>query len=478
MNVLYDDTSSSSEGDDGVPDVRYKLNTELFDAKMHEFLCGQSTARPGIYLGPRRADDDGWNHVKRREVVRPGRRHPGNRTIPTRAQADPEMVKKFSRVFRDYFYGLTGRPLTGFELTPSSHKYVSMLSSARERDRVLATLFQTRPVVWDLMAGSGADVLAFLLDLNPKVVVACQRAVTNSKDSSQFAASEQEYRVMEGNIRAFANAFPELKIVIHDSSVADRHALSAGAGVDDGAAGTYIPPTVKCKHQHAETFITSQKEGTEVDMIYLDPSWDDDYDQSAESARKFELSPAELFKRLDDIIWGPIKLRKIKVGCYVIKTRWNWLKVQEYLPAINSEVIAKYSIRAQPFRKAVGPDGLYGQKQGVFHYMVLVHREYQTISAHNNQMYWDIVRDGKPVWVKTDTVVHPAKPVYSNQLNNPVFLESDPHKPAEYFLVQPPPPLVPRHNEVREPDPPPGYYTVLPEASNLNARNTPHAKAG
>ena len=479
MRVLYGDAGSSSDGDDGIPDVRNKLSTALFDAKMHEFLCGRSTTLPGIYLGPDHADDGEWKQVRRQgDPGKPGRRHPGNRKIPTKAEADPVMVKRFSKIFRDYFYGVTGRPIPGFELTPSSHKYVSMLYSARERDRVLATMFQTRPVVWDLMAGSGADVLAFLLDLNPRLVIACQRAmIPDDKDPAQYAASLEEFKVMERNIQEFANAFPELNIIIR-SSLSDQHTLSAGEGEEDDAVEQYKPPTVKCKHLHAETFIRSQPEGTEVDMIYLDPSWDDDYDQSAESARKFELSPTELFKRLETIIWGPIKQKKIKVGCYVIKTRWNWLKVQQYLPEINSEFIAKYSIRAQPFRKEAGPDGPYGQKQGVFHYMILEHREYQTIVARNNRMYWDIVRNGKPVWVRRDTVVHPAMPVYSNQLSNPEFVESEPLNSEAYFLVEPPPPLAPRRHAVKAPDDPSGhgYYDNLPQESSLSARNTPHAK--
>lgn len=404
----------------------------------------------------------------------------------TKAEADPEMVKRFSRIFRDYFYGVTGRHISDFNLTPSTHKYVSMLPSARERDRVLATLFQTRPVIWDLMAGSGADVLAFLLDLNPKAVIACQRAmIPDDRDPAQYAASLEEFNVMEKNIRSFVKAFPELGIIVR-SSVADQHTLAAGEEGGDGlASGTQIPPTVKCKHLHAETFIMSQTDGTEVDMIYLDPSWDDDYDESTESARRFELTPTELFKRLEDIIWGPIKLKNIKVGCYVIKTRWNWLKVQEYLPKINSEFIATYSVKAQPFRQKVGAPGPYGQKQGVFHYMILVHREYQTIAAHNNQMYWDIVRNGQPVWVKQSTVVRPVRPVYSNQINNPVFVESDPHNPEEYFLVEPPTSLAPGHRAVEAPEPErptynPGYYDNLPpaEQSRLNTRNTSRATAG
>jgi hypothetical protein len=479
MRRVHYDASSSSEDDDGLQGV-----VGEFDARMHAFLCGQTAANPGFFLGPYEGE---WEEVKRKGRGAPGRgpgkHHPGNRKIPTKAEANPEMVERFSRIFRDYFYGVTGRQIAGFMLTPSSHKYVSMLPSARERDRVLSTLFQTRPVIWDLMAGSGADVMAFLLDLNPKVVVACQRAMMpDDRDESQYTASLQEFNTMERNIRSFVQAFPEMKIIIRSSM--DQNMLGAGEEEEDEEvpAGLDIPPTVKCKHLHAERFIDSQKEGTEVDMIYLDPSWDDDYEESAEASRRFELTPTELFQRLETIIWGPIKRKKIKVGCYVIKTRWNWLKVQQYLPTINSEFIATYSIRAQPFRRQVGAPGPYGQKGGVFHYMVLVHREYQTIAARNNQMYWDIVREGKPVWVKRDTVVHPVRPVYSNQINNPVFVEADPHDLVGYFMVQPPPPLAPGARGGPDQErPTPGYYDGLPsdtDASRLSPGNTSRARTG
>ncbi len=195
---------------------------------------------------------------------------------------------------------------------------------------------------------------------------------------------------------------------------------------------------VKCKHKLAENFITSVDRNTEVDIVYLDPSWDDDQDIGGKVVYGREMHPNELFARLEELIWNPIKRKGIKVGCYVIKTRWNWLKVEEYLSAVNSEFIATYSVRAKPLRP-----NLHGMKadtyegsRGVYYYMVLTHREYKTIDVVPSQMYWDIVRNGKPVWVKRDTCVGLIKPVYSNHRQYPEWTENDPGNDA-YMMIKP-----------------------------------------
>ena len=357
-------------------------------------------------------DGDGFT-----EVRRPGKKH-----AKTYSEDD---IKRFSQVFRDYFYGLTGHQLKTFKLTQSTHKYVSMLEFARGRDRVLATLFERRPVIWDLMAGSGADGLAFLLDLDPRELVLCQRSVPDQeRDRGLYDASLHEYKVMCDNVKDFLRAVPDVNASLH---------------VDGESPGSETKRTlIKCKHALAEDFIMSNKVGTEVDCVYLDPSWDDDHDAGGDSMRGQEMTPSQLFERLDRLIWQPMKIKNIKVGCYVIKTRWNWLKVQQYMAATGSEFEAMYSVRTQPFRPNVenmrpGPNG---EVQGVYHYMILTHREYKTINMKNSQMYWDIVRNNVPVWVKRSTCVGVAKPVYSDHAQFPDVTHDDPHN-AGYFEVKP-----------------------------------------
>jgi hypothetical protein len=440
----HGDESSSSDSDMGT--TRIVRHVE-FDEGLHAFLCGKSAVGPDHFLGVRvtpvdprvtPVDPDAWHTVPRRS----NKGHHGqnkNDKIRVKGEQSAEWVEKLSKFFRDYFYGLYGRQIPQFQLTQSSHKYVSMLPSARSRDRVLATLFQRRPVIWDLMAGSGADVIAFLLNLDPYEIVACQRStVPDDQSSEQYQESLKEFFVMQDNIMSVANAFPELNVKIRSDERRNLAApmLSAGA-TRDGVRYT-IP--VKCKHKHAQTFIGSVARGTEVDLVYLDPSWDDDYaTERTIGMREYELSPEELFKRLQKIIWGPIEERGIKVGCYVIKTRWDWLKVQSYLPSINSKFIATYSIKAQQLSQHPGKPGPYGQQKGIFHYMILVHRDYQTITAETDQMYWDIVRNGQPIWVKKDTFAKVIKPVYSDYLHLPEFKEKEPVNGSEYIYIMPPP---------------------------------------
>jgi hypothetical protein len=130
-------------------------------------------------------------------------------------------------------------------------------------------------------------------------------------------------------------------------------------------------------------------------------------------------------------------MKNIKVGCYVIKTRWNWLKIQSYMEAVNSDFIAKFSVRTHPFRPDVSglrPDE-YGGVRGVYHYMILTHKEYKTIELENSQMYWDIVRNNVPVWVKKSTCVGIIKPLYSDHAKFPVYTETQPGNAKGYFKI-------------------------------------------
>jgi hypothetical protein len=80
-------------------------------------------------------------------------------------------------------------------------------------------------------------------------------------------------------------------------------------------------------------------------------------------------------------------------------------------------------------------DQFQGSK-GVYYYMVLTHRQYKTIDFQPSQMYWDIVRNGTPVWVKKDTMVKVLRPNYSNHVAFPVFTETDP-RDTDYVQIIP-----------------------------------------
>jgi hypothetical protein len=109
------------------------------------------------------------------------------------------------------------------------------------------------------------------------------------------------------------------------------------------------------------------------------------------------------------------------------------------MAATNSEFQAMYSVRTQPFRPSVENmrPGPYGEVQGVYHYMILTHREYKTINMKNSQMYWDIVRNHVPVWVKKSTCVGVTKPVYSDHTQFPDVTHNNPRNTTDYFEVKP-----------------------------------------
>lgn len=338
-------------------------------------------------------------------------------------------IDRFSSIYRDYFLGLTGFKLQNFRLTRSTHKYVSMLEFARGRDRILTTMFERRPKIWDLHAGSGGDSLAFLLDLDPRELVMCQRSVPDGESHGpRYDHSLLEYRIMCDNMKDFLQA------------------TKIDARLDiEGAPDALPPPNhgamrhvhVKCKHKLAQDFILSQAPHSEVDIVYLDPSWDDDHDTGGDSSRGREMTPEQLFQQLRRLIWYPIATKSIKVGCYVIKTRWNWLKIQQYMESMNSEFTAMYSVRTQPFRPSLSeyrPEK-YGGVRGVYHYMILTHRQYKTVELVNSQMYWDIVRNSVPVWVKKSTCVGIIKPLYSTHTQFPEYTETQPDDQHGYIKI-------------------------------------------
>jgi hypothetical protein len=428
MSLL--DSSSSDSEHEIRPIVPLHGDMMIHARLQHLALSGRSRyTQPG---------EGGWQRRKRRD--KPERKY-------TEAQ-----LNRFSRIYMDQLMAVTGIEMHSFKLTHSTQKYVSMFEFTRARDRVLATLFERQPTCWDLTAGSGGDAMGFLGNLDPKEVVACQRSVPDGQkvDSAQFADSKREYDIMCSNIKEFVRA-------------AGIDAKISVEGEESFDTGTRHRVHIKCKHKLAQTFLMSVKKDTEVDIVYLDPSWDDARDSGEQNEFAREMNPHELFSNLNQLIWEPIRQQRIKVGCYVIKTRWNLLDVETYLKAVNSQFIATYSVRAKPFRPNlddIKPDTYSGSK-GAYYYMILTHREYKTIDVHQSQMYWDIVRNGRPVWVKRDTCVKLIKPVYSNHRQFPVWTEKDPHNEA-YMKIEPHSRLKPGDTPIEGPHDPEETTTYDP----------------
>lgn len=355
-------------------------------------------------------DEDGgggWQQVTNGKK----RRGKPTKDIPVKTRTvTEEDLNMFSETYMKVFEAFTGKRFE-FRLTADTYKYVSMLPPARELNRTLSTLFQSRPRILDCTGGSGANAIAFLMDLDPELVVVCSRACAeNVKHGPEFERSQREFQIMQSNLANFQTAFKT-----------DTRAHPEKAG------------RVRPKHQYAHDYIQSAEEGTEFDMIFLDPSWDDDHDGST---RNVEMTPEELFKHLETDFWAPIKRKNIAVGCYVIKTRWDWRDVREFLPDINKDFTARYCIRAHQFKAKLGTPGHYGQRKGIFYYMVLVHNEYQTINFHNGQAYWDIVNNEREVWIQKSTQTGLIKPNYTNTVKQ-LRSSTEPQNEALYLHIQP-----------------------------------------
>ena len=339
-----------------------------------------------------------------------------------------EQAKLFSEKYNTYFYGLTGKKIN-FIITPTAQPYISMLEMCRRRDQILMTLFDKPPIVWDLMGGSGADSYGFLLDLDVHSLVIVERG-TGTKDEIS-----REAKALEHNIKAFCECFKEFADAFKPSHPGAKDAR------------------VQVHHMNAKDFIEQanpSKEPMAIDMAFLDPSWDKAYDTDelpagAHADGEYEISPSELFGYLDRHIWQPLRKNRITVDIFVIKTRWEWSRVQQELEKINSEYIALYSIQCVQFAQYLNMKnvGKYGEIKGQYHYMILKHKKYQVKLDNRSKWYFDLIRRGKRIYVDERTIVKPFKPRYADHLAHPTVYYS-PHEhcfevtPPDFGKVKPP----------------------------------------
>jgi len=370
-------------------------------------LAGEDTVVPGLSVTKTdqwKTGKDGFKHQRYQAN--------GGRRILNTGEYSATQVRIFQEKYNRYFYALTGKHID-FKITPSSQRYLSMLEACRIRDKVIMTLFEERPIVWDLMGGSGSDSIAFLFDLNPQKLIIVETA--NGGDSAD--SQREEFNILEHNMRNFKDKFPELQSIPHF-----------------------------CLKTECKTFITSPEfekyRDSRVHLVYLDPSWD--YDDEVPNSR-FELTPGKLFKNLERTVWTPMRNANIKVDCYILKTRWSWSKVSQYLEGLSSDYHAVYSIKAQPFRDHIDPSqvGEFGDVKGVYHYMVLVHSDYKELVAQRSEWYMDLIRKGKRVYVDKRTVARPFQPRYTDNLVFPRTYE----KPNQYTFTVTPPDVKPGDTE-------------------------------
>lgn len=390
---------------------------------------GRIVVHPGGFQEWRRNTDNGAPRIRKKHIV------------------SEKQAQEFSQKYNAYFYALTGKKLD-FVITPTSQPYLSMLEACRHRDQVLMTLFEEPPVIWELMGGSGSDSIAFMLDLAPKEMVIVEYGVGAEGEKVR------EKQALIHNIRSFCRCFEEY----HEAFDEDN----------PGSVGK----RVRVEYTTAKDFIhranppdpiTHQRGKKHVNMVYLDPSWDKAFYQAVETEERrgrdyekdeseedengekyvpniveeYESTPEELFHYLKSQVWDPIRENNIHVDVYLLKTRWEWSRVQKQLELVNSEYYIPYSIQAVPFRENLEGEhaGKYGEIAGQFHWITMIHKNYRTIYDRRTKWYMDLIRHGKKVYVDERTTIQPFHPRYTDHIRFPTVYD-EPHEHC--FEVAPP----------------------------------------
>ncbi len=287
-----------------------------------------------------------------------------------------------------------------FMFTPASIPYVSMLEACRARDSAIVNLITHRPVIWDIMGGSGTDSVGFLCNMYPEALV----LVDDCYVTEQGRAFE--FECVRHNIQEIVRAFPildDVRIEFHSTTARDFILLERNRGVH-------------------------------VTILFIDPCW-----FSGRAADTREMEPEELLALLHEEVFAPIKQNKIQVDFYILKTRWAWEKIAGLLG--DSDLSTKYhpvlSIMAQPLRKFVDEEQWEreGQTKGRYHYVVLMHSDLREDAWVKSDLY-KALRERQPFTVDTRTFSEPFQPRYSEGIQYHDIAQDVPVKYAK--VINPP----------------------------------------
>jgi hypothetical protein len=285
----------------------------------------------------------------------------------------------FSLLYNAYFKALTGKDLD-FVITPSSQPFVSAFEACIERDQLLSTLFNERPVIVDPMGGSGSDTCAMLFNLYPKTIITCEWIYSMS-----IKLRQTEYSILERNINNMISLFHELR------------------GED--------APVVRCENMDCKDFLESLAVGFLIDILYLDPNW-------ATEGSKVERTPKQMIEYLREKVIEPLNGKKISPKCIVYKTRWGHETLWDFMKELTPDYHVMYSVEATPFRDRVDEVKFRetGEVHGRFHWVVIVRNELKTVHWQRSQMYMDVFRNGKNVVVAKADLIRPHIPLYANNI--------------------------------------------------------------
>lgn len=284
----------------------------------------------------------------------------------------------YAKQYSCYFEAVMGVKVL-FYFTASSCVYVSMFEACRVRDSFIVNLLTRRPIIWDVMGGSGTDSVGFLCNLHPEELNVVDFCYGTEEERTH------EYECVKKNLWGVRDAFPELhnvNIEFHSSTARD--------------------------------FLLSREDGVRVDIVFVDPNW-----WSGRIADRIEMSPEELLRVLHHEVFEPIDQKKIIVDFYILKTRWPWDKIAGILgeSALSQVYHPVLSIMAQPFHEAVDEDQFEKETQvkGRYFYVVLMHSELRNEVWTKSKLY-EKLRSHESFVVDTRNYMKPYIPRYSQTI--------------------------------------------------------------
>lgn len=352
-----------------------------------------------------------------------------------------------------YFETITGKNID-FKFSPRTLPYASALECRRNLDVLLIPLMPERPIIWDLTAGSGSDLVAFGLWFNCAKYFGVDFMV------------KQDFELLLGNARKFTKAYPY--------DYPEGCVCVPGEGRDiwnDPKRKIFLQNTTAKKFiQQYGHYVKTELEYNLVHCVYVDPSWSGDYlaknltdaeymekvrqdvndGEALPASIEHEASPDILMDWVAREILTPMAQAKPPIRCavLVLKVRFELtsVKMQTYLdnhPEIGRRFVVLYAVQALPhtLHEDMGKenghivimDTIHGKKvkrhtvnkygvnivKGQFHFLVLKDSDFTYVNDSKADWYDKevLVHEPKAVYVlDSSTMKRTFKPTYSDKL--------------------------------------------------------------
>jgi hypothetical protein len=362
-----------------------------------------------------------------------------------------------------YWKLMTGTDLN-FQLTPETQPYATSWESRRNINRLLRTEFAQRPVIFEPMCGSGADILYSLMDLDPAQVFG----------ADMMRATE--FEVTRSNIQNFYGQFSEY----------ENETVNA---IDTKDPDALWMKRVCLHRKFSWEFIKEyaiemdrRKRNKQFDLIMIDAPWDTkllsylneiqkSQTEMAEATRRGqmyepvqneefirhrdyetkEVSPKLFFDHLVKCVFQPMEDCGIKYSVVCLKVRWEMSPalMREYLETnsfMNNHFDVQYSLQVLPNIRSenrkwdpvmqkwfiVDHTGkrqttdIHANQKGEYYFVVLKNKDYHAFPDQRTDFYDHVVLSKDPekasLYVDKNTWLRPTKSTYSENMPHPTVI--------------------------------------------------------